>query len=118
MHLQHVAIPTIMPIRYNALVETLTKKEVFKRRREKQTDIDIDAIYEDSIAKADSIQFNITNKLINTISRFIYHFDNYDFTDHGDNSFMVTIKEKEKASYKDDILHDIFFAESTLKRTR
>lgn len=102
--------PLYMPIRYNALIETLSRKEEMAQKRAGNTDIDKEQIIEQSIDKADTTQFNITNKLSNTVLRFLYHFDNFDITDYGDDSFTMTIKEYGESALKDDILHRIFNA--------
>lgn len=109
-----ISIPTLLPIRYNGLIETLTKKEISKKRRNNE-EYNEEEIHQQAIMVADKTQFNITNKLSNTIARFVYHLDNYEIIDYGEDSFMITIKERDVPSSKNDILHNIFNAPSKKK---
>ena len=98
--------PTLMPVRYLGLIETLTRKTKIEATKN-NIEIDEEQLREEIEEKCNRIQTNITNKFINTIHRFSYHVDNFDIHSFDDYASYISLVPTDRQNEKKDFLNTI-----------
>lgn len=90
---EFVAIP-YMPLRYDAHITHRTTDSVSETEASEE---------------ADRIQYNITNKFLNTLARYQYHFpkSNFEFDDITGNAHLVLPKKKKTPYSGDNYIYEI-----------